>query len=58
MSCKKNPKWLDLVLFWTIIPPMIVAVMVWEITMGFRGKPLDACGDDARNGDDAPHART
>ena len=38
MSCKKNPKWLDLVLFWTIIPPMIVAVMVWEITKGMRKK--------------------
>ncbi len=35
MSCKKNPKWLDAVLFWTIIPPMIVGVMVWEMTRGW-----------------------
>jgi hypothetical protein len=36
--CKPLPTWLFYVLFWTIIPPMIVAVIAWEMTKGLRNR--------------------
>jgi len=31
---KPLPTWLFYLIFWLILPPMIVAMMVWEITKG------------------------
>ena len=35
-TTKVNPKWLDLFLFWTIIPPMIIVMIVIELITGKR----------------------
>jgi len=35
-TTKTNPKWLDLLLFWLIIPPMIIVMIVVELATGKR----------------------
>jgi len=35
-TTKVNPKWLDLLLFCLIIPPMIIVMIVIELTTGKR----------------------